>query len=83
MSRLGVKLEGAASGLGTVFMGGGVRKRDEIKEIIRLKEQGIKKGLKEDPVHKTSHMHPREPLEDSSRIPTSHLQLIIRLSILW
>lgn len=60
-----------------------MRKRDEIKEIIRLKEQGIKKGLKEDPVHKTSHMHPREPLEDSSRIPTSHLQLIIRLNILW
>lgn len=66
-----------------LWLGRGVRKRDEIKEIIRLKEQGIKKGLKEDPVHKTSHMHPREPLEDSSRIPTSHLQLIIRLNILW
>lgn len=74
VSRLCVKLEGAASGLVTVFVvvGGGVRKRDVIQKIIKLKEQGIKKGLKDDPVHKTSHVHPSERLEDASRILTSH-----------
>lgn len=71
MSRLCVKLEGAASGLVTA-LGGGVRKRDVIQKIIKLKEQGIKKGLKDDPVHKTSHVHPSERLEDASRILTSH-----------
>lgn len=46
----------------TVFVGGGV-----FKDIIKLKEQGIEKRSKKDPVCKPSHMHPSEDSKNSDQ----------------